>query len=164
MNIDGILADLNRHHVLYVLIGGANFLLQHAPVLTYDVDIWIRDGAANRERCAAALRDMDATWGANDAEWGPVSERTGDWLAAHPLFCMNTRHGPLDIFRFVDGLTDWDTSRNRATTAETQAGTPYISLCDEDMLLCQLALPESQQKLDRIRMLQQSKGRRSDRA
>ena len=48
-NIDHILATLGRHQVDYLLIGGVNFLLRHAPVLTYDVDVWI-EGTRNKAR------------------------------------------------------------------------------------------------------------------
>lgn len=156
MEIDSILAALNRHEVRYLLIGGANFLLRHGPVLTYDVDIWIRDDAENRHRCAAALHDIDARWGRSESEWKPVSQHHGDWLADHPLFCMTTRHGPLDVFRFVDGLASWDASKERALPSATASGVAYLALCDEDMLLCQMALPEETQKLDRIRALQRA--------
>jgi hypothetical protein len=40
MNIDRILETFNRRDVSYLLIGDMNFLLRHAPVLTYDVDLW----------------------------------------------------------------------------------------------------------------------------
>ena len=33
MNVDHILKTLNAHEVAYLLIGGMNFLLRHAPVL-----------------------------------------------------------------------------------------------------------------------------------
>ena len=43
MNVDQILETFNRGGVAYILIGGMSFLLRRAPVLTYDVDVWIED-------------------------------------------------------------------------------------------------------------------------
>ena len=55
MNVDEILRVFNECGVEYLLIGGMNFLLRHQPVLTYDIDLWIRDTPMNRAvRCGAA--------------------------------------------------------------------------------------------------------------
>jgi len=51
MNIDHILRTFNACAVEYLLIGGMNFLLRHEPVLTYDIDFWIRDTVVNRGHC-----------------------------------------------------------------------------------------------------------------
>ena len=56
MNVDQILRAFNETQVEYILIGGMNFLLRHAPILTFDVDLWIDDTPENRARCEAALR------------------------------------------------------------------------------------------------------------
>ena len=63
MNINDILQTFNASEVEYLLIGGMNFLLRHEPVLTYDIDFWIWDTAANLARCDTALRQLDAAWG-----------------------------------------------------------------------------------------------------
>ena len=43
MNIDRVLQALAKNEVDYLLIGGMNFLLRHAPEITYDIDVWIAD-------------------------------------------------------------------------------------------------------------------------
>ena len=48
MNVDHILETLNGHQVVYLLIGGMNFLLRHTPVLTYDVDVITVNRLAHR--------------------------------------------------------------------------------------------------------------------
>lgn len=154
MNVDLILATLNRHAVDYLLIGGMNFLLRHQPVLTFDVDVWIDDTEANRARCEAALGELGAEWGRTDAEWGPVVSRAPGWLAQQGVFSVNSAAGPIDIFRSVEGLASWRQSQAAAVAARTQQGTPYFGLSDEDMLKCQLALDESARKQDRVRYLQ----------
>jgi hypothetical protein len=155
VNVDRILDTLNRHGVDYLLIGGMNFLLRHAPVLTFDVDVWIRDTPANRLRCAEALDALGATWGEQEATWGPTRNQAGDWLARRGVFCLLTSEGPLDIFRSVRGLSDWAQCAGQAVDGRTAAGTAYRGLSDSDMLACQLALDEGARKLDRVRTLQE---------
>jgi hypothetical protein len=71
-------------------------------------------------------------------------------------------HGAIDVFRAVRGLSSWGECRSRAVAGFTPAGTPFVGLCDEDMLQCQMALPEGERKLDRIRTLRARLGERND--
>lgn len=153
MNVDRILLTVHEHSVDCLLIGGMNFLLRHAPILTFDVDLWIEDTPGNLGRCEAALAALDAEWGAAEVDWGPVAAKPAGWLSRQMVYCLTSRHGAVDVFRAVRGLSTWRQSRARAIEGRTQAGAPYVALCDEDMLACQLALPEPLRKLDRIRIL-----------
>lgn len=154
LNADHILETLNHCSVDYILIGGMNFLLRHKPVLTFDVDIWIDDTDANRQRCAEALVALEAEWGPSEDTWAPVTKLEADWLMRQVLFSLTTSAGPLDVFRRVAGLSSWQECRQRAEICKTAAGTQYCSLSDADMLACQFALRESDRKLDRIRHLE----------
>lgn len=156
MDIDRMLAELNRAEVDCLLIGGVNFLLRHQPVLTFDVDVWIEPSAANRTRCEKALAAMEAEWGATEASWGPVAALPGGWLGGRPVHCLATAHGALDVFLSVRGLPDWAECAARAVSGETAGGVPYRGLCDADMLRCQQALPEGERKLDRIAVLRRA--------
>lgn len=160
MNVDTILDTLNRNGVDYLLIGGMNFLLRHQPVLTFDVDVWLEDTAANRARCQQALVELNASWGPTEESWSPVARIPGDWLERRGVYCLITNAGPLDVFRAVTGLPDWALCAARAIPGQTPAGVAYRGLCDADMLACQLALEEPARKLDRIRTLQDSMKRR----
>ena len=122
MNVDRILAAMNQHGVDCLLLGGVNFMLRHEPVLTFDVDLWIRDDAPNRARCAAALADLEATWGETADAWRPVPALGPDWLARRGVYCVITSAGPLDIFRQVKGLPDWAACAARAVSGQTVAG------------------------------------------
>ncbi len=154
MNTDAILATLNKHQVDYILIGGMNYLIRHKPVLTFDMDVWVRNTAANLVLLNRALRDLKAQWGPDDEQWGPVRDDP-QWLASQSVFCLTTEHGPLDIFREVRGLeAQYDRCRQDAAAAKTANGTSFLSLSDRDMLACQLALPEGERKLDRTIHLQ----------
>ncbi len=99
-----ILRALQAQDVEFMVIGGMHFLFRHEPILTYDLDIWIRDTAENRSRCHAALVELDASWGETEASWRPIAERSDDWLARQSVFSVLTEYGPLDIFRSVAGL------------------------------------------------------------
>jgi hypothetical protein len=153
MQVDQILDAFNRRGVAYLLIGGANFMLRHAPVLTYDLDLWVEDTEANLDRCAAALADLQAEWGASEEAWGPVAKLPAGWLRRQALYCLTSPHGAIDVFRAVTGLPRWQECSGRAVAASTAAGTPYRGLSDEDMLRSQEALAPKEQKADRIRAL-----------
>ena len=153
-NNDRILATLNRHRVNYLVIGGVNFLLRHAPALTYDIDVWIEDSDQNRRRCEAALAELQAEWGASDEDWGPVAAKRAGWLDGRSVFCLNSPHGAINVFRQVKGLDAWEDCRRRAVAEQTATGVEYDGLSDADMLRCQLALPEGQRNQSRIDYLQ----------
>jgi hypothetical protein len=159
VNADAILATMNRHGVNYLLIGGMNFLLRHEPnVLTFDIDFWIEDTEENRSRCEAALAELDAEWGENDASWQPVKNHPPGWLSRQGVFSLHSPHGAIDIFRSVRGLADWQVSRQSAIAAQVGAGNKYFAINDEDMLKCQLALDPASQKPYRIASLQSKLG------
>jgi hypothetical protein len=160
MNIDGILRTFGDCGVDYLLIGGMNFLLRHEPVLTYDIDFWIHDTAGNLARCDAALRTLDAAWGATEQDWRPVAVQPG-WLLRQSVFCLTSPSGAIDIFRSVTGLPSWEECNARAYVGQTSGGVPYRGLCDEDMITCQLALPAEQRRLSRIDVLQRARYRGS---
>lgn len=155
MDIDFILTTMNTCRVQYLLIGGMNFALRHKPYTTYDVDLWIADTDANITACEQALAMLSAEWGRADDDWGPTRDKPAGWLRRQGVFSLNTPHGPIDIFRSLPGLTAWEASFSESVLERTIAGTPYHGLSDADMLRSQLALDKTQQKADRIRILQQ---------
>ena len=162
MKIDHILATLNLHRVDFLLVGGMNYLLRHGPELTFDVDVWIRDEAANKARLNAALCELGAEWGPTEREqdWKPVP---GDpsWLDRQPVFCLTTPHGALDVFRELRGLEGrYDECSRDAGMSQTATGTPYRGMSDHHMLDSQLALDPSDRKPDRIATLQKALGRK----
>lgn len=158
MNVDDILKAFNAHRVAYILIGGVNFLLRHAPVLTYDFDVWIDDTPENLGRCEKALCDLEAEWGASEEDWRPVADKLPGWLGSQAVFCLTSPHGAIDVFRSVRGLTTFAASRAKARTGTTAAGTPYVGLSDDDMLACQIALPPAMRNQQRIDVLKQASG------
>lgn len=154
MNVELILETLNRRGVRYVMIGGMNFMLRHAPVLTFDVDLWIEDTPENRERCEAALAELNAEWGAADNDWQLVSAMPAGWLGQQSLFCLISPEGSIDIFRNVAGLDSWQLAYDRSVDEKTAGGVPYRGLSDSDMLRCQYALDQPFRKVERIAALE----------
>jgi len=59
MNVDAILESFARPKIEAILIGGMNFLLRHQPVLTFDVDFWVRDTDENLSRVSDALPEAE---------------------------------------------------------------------------------------------------------
>jgi hypothetical protein len=156
MNVDEILRALNEERVDWLLIGGMNFLLRHLPELTFDVDVWVRDGGENLSRLLRALRRLGAQWGRTEAAWAPVPE-DWRWLESQSVFCLTTEHGALDVFRDVLGLEGrYRECKARSVAAQTAGGIPFRGLCDQDMLASQEALPPGEQKLRRMEALREA--------
>ncbi len=153
MNVDRILETMNRHGVRCLLIGGMNFALRHEPILTYDVDLWIDDVFDNRQNCEQALAELNAEWGQTVETWKPVKDMSSGWLEQQAMFCLTTEQGAVDVFRSVAGLDNWQDSWDRGIATALSTGTAYRALSDEDMLRCQMALPEGLQKKSRIETL-----------
>ena len=154
MNTDLILQVFNWHQVRYILFGGMNFLLRHAPILTYDVDFWIEDTPENRQRCEQALAELDAEWGGGDDNWTLTSRLPAGWLEGQAVFCLICPAGAIDIFRYVRGLDDWQSSFQGCVKELTKSGVPYHGMSDVDMLRCQYALDEPFRKKDRVTILE----------
>ena len=160
MNIDHILRTVNEHAVDCILAGGTNFMLNHAPILTFDVDLWILDTDENRARVSQAPVALQAEWGLNEKEWKPVGGAP-DWLKQQNVYCLTSPHGAIDVFRQLRGLENqYEHCRRRALARNTASGIPYVSLSDEDMLRCQETLDPADQKADRMRILREAIARR----
>ena len=72
------------------------------------------------------------------------------------MFCLSTPHGALDVFRTVRGLSEWQASWTAGVPVRTAAGVECRGLSDRDMLQCQVALPDSERKNERIQTLQRA--------
>jgi hypothetical protein len=135
MNVDRILHEFNQAGVEYILIGGMNFL----------------------RRCDAALRVLGAEWGPTEDAWRKIEHQPG-WLTRQSVYCLTSVSGAIDIFRAVAGLPSWDEAAARTYDGKTAAGVAYRGLGDEDMITCQLALPEEQRRHDRVTTLRRASG------
>jgi hypothetical protein len=75
-------------------------------------------------------------------------------LPRQSVHCLSSPLGAIDLFRFVQGLDDYDECKARSEQRLTAEGVAYQSLSDRDMLRCQLALPEGLRRLDRVAYLE----------
>jgi hypothetical protein len=153
VNVDRIFQEFNDSRAEYLLIGGMNFAIRHQPILTFDVDLFVRHSPANLNRCEMALSALGAEWGRTDEQWEPVSKKEPGWLKGQAIFCLASLHGAIDIFLEVPGLPAWEDVRERSKALATASGITFLSISDFDMLACQEALPIQYQKIDRIQYL-----------
>lgn len=155
MNVDLVLGKFNESRADYILIGGMNFFIVHQPVATLDIDFWIADSEMNHAAVHAALSALEAevSFSPKGDDWRPVSSlESPSWIAREGVHCLNSPHAAIDIFRAVPGLEEgFDALKPRCPIRTTRAGVKFRSLSDDLMVRCQLALPETQRKLDRLR-------------
>jgi len=102
---------LNRHGVDYVIVGGGAAQLHGAPVMrTRDADVVPSRAAANLDRLAGALRELEARL------WiGPAEPEGLDMVfdreslgRIEGFLNLVTRHGPLDLTYRPDGTQGYD--------------------------------------------------------
>ena len=112
---DEILEVLERHRVLYVVIGELAAELRGSPYVTRDVDVTPARTRENFTRLAAALRELDATPRIPDREESlevPLDERS---FEPGTTWAYVTKHGYLDIAPLPDGTRGYDDLRRSAT-------------------------------------------------
>ena len=103
-----VLRALDRRRVDYVLIGGLAVQAHGHVRTTQDVDVYPAGDAANLERLAAALADLDAR-----------PRRSGaKALSATPTHILETVAGGLDVHNRPPGAAPWAQVRSRAMMVE----------------------------------------------
>lgn len=145
-----VLQTLQDHQLRFLLIGGLNYFLVHQAVATQDIDILIEDSVENRAICETALVKLEAEWGKVDADWGLVSRNPSGWMESQMVYCMLTKYGPLDVFRAVPGIDSFEQAWSRSVTLQLQGSLSVRLISANDLLSCQLALPEDSRRLDRV--------------
>ena len=88
---------LAHHRVDYVLIGGLAATLHGSSALTNDADICPDASPENRERLAAALRDVRARVRTEAEPDGVRFSVDADFLRRTQLVNLTTRYGDFDI-------------------------------------------------------------------
>ncbi len=149
-----VFSALNISGVSYLLVGGLNYFLRHKPVTTQDIDLFIDDSPQNRQLCEIALIEIGAEWGRRDEDWDKVSAKPKGWLSGQSVFCLLTRFGPVDIFLSLPGIPSFSEALLRSVSFEIDQSTQVRLISTEDLLACQLAIPEVYRKQERIAHLQ----------
>jgi hypothetical protein len=111
---EAMLRVLQKHRVDYVLIGGLAASLHGSPHVTTDVDITPSRDAANLERLAAALVELDARIRAEGEPAGLPFDRSPRLLAGMAMLNLTTRHGDLDIAFEPAGTRGYEDLRRNA--------------------------------------------------
>ena len=145
---------MNQRGVEFILIGGLNFFLRYQPVATRDIDLFVESTKENLSRCESALADLNSSWGLDDDDWGPVKDKPAGWLGNQSVYCLLCDAGEIDVFTTVAGIPSFLDARHRATLCKSPADNEYWSLSAEDMIACQMALPEQHRRQDRISYLE----------
>ena len=103
-----LIQTLGRHEVAYVLIGALAARLQGFPRLTADADITPAPDAANLEKLAAALRELDARVYTESVPEGLPFDCGPATLARAGLWNLVTSAGRLDIRFTPSGTSGFD--------------------------------------------------------
>lgn len=131
LDLSGLLAALDRHGVVYVLIGGMAAVTYGSPFPTEDVDITPATSGDNLDRLSVALDELDARIRAEGAPDGLPFAHDAASLAAVPTWNLTTSHGDLDISFVPSGTTGYDDLRRDARATPLMGTTVQVaSLAD----------------------------------
>ncbi len=112
---DELLEALERHQVLYVVIGGLAAELRGSPYVTRDVDVTPARTRENFTRLAAALRELEARLRVPDLEYPvevPLDEQS---FEQGTTWTYVTKHGYLNVALLPDGTRGYEDLRRAAT-------------------------------------------------
>jgi hypothetical protein len=112
---DEILEVLERHKVIYVVIGGLAAELRGSPYVTRDVDVTPARTKENFTRLAAALTELEAKLRVPDTEEPLAIELDERTFEQGTTWTFVTKHGYLDIALLPDGTRGYDDLRRSAT-------------------------------------------------
>ncbi len=122
---------LNRHKVVYVLIGGLAAVYHGSPFPTEDADIAPGADLPNLIRLAAALREINARIRTDAVPEGLPFDCDAEGLASAQTWNLTTDVGDLDLAFQPAGTQGYTDLRRDATTAQLYDVTVHIaSLAD----------------------------------
>lgn len=123
---------LNRHRVVYVVIGAVGGGLHGSVLRTDDVDVCPAAHPKNLERLASALREMGARhWDPYKGDASDTTEVTGDDLAAGGTWMFLTDKGRLDVVFTPSGTRGYiDIARDAITMDLSGISVRVASLAD----------------------------------
>lgn len=154
LDIYGILAELNREGVEFLLIGGIAVGFHGYVRATKDIDIVPASDAGNLGRLARALRNLDAALeGAEEfADEELPNPLDPDGLGQGGNWVLSTRLGHLDIMQWIGEEALWAKLAPAAIDAEVD-GLPIRVVGYEDLIALKTAAgrPEDLTDLQRLR-------------
>ena len=122
-----IVVVLAKHGVQYVLIGALAARLQGFPRLTADADITPSRDAANLERLAAALRELDARIYTDPIPEGLAFDCSASMLARGELWNLVTSAGRIDVAFRPSGTDGYDDLARAALRFEVFGVTLHVA-------------------------------------
>lgn len=158
LDIGGILAELNREGVEFLLIGGVAVGFHGYVRATKDIDIVPATDTANLRRLAQALRKLDATIeGAEEFENEELPDPLDpDGLALGGNWVLRTRLGRLDIMQWIGEEALWAKLAPAAVDADVD-GLPIRVVGYEDLVALK-AMAGRPEDLTDLRRLRQARG------
>lgn len=142
-----LIRTLARHEVKYILIGALAARLQGFPRATADADITPAPDAQNRDRLAAALRELDARVYTEGTPAGLPFDCSGDTLDRSHLWNLVTAAGRLDIAFRPSGTEGYDDLARRAVRFEV-FGVELLVAAIEDIIRSKEAADRPQDRQD----------------
>jgi hypothetical protein len=112
---DLMLEVLERHHVLYIVIGGFAAELRGSPYVTRDVDVTPARTRDNLGRLATALTELEAKIRVTDLEYPLEIELDDQSFDQGTTWTFVTKYGYLDIALLPDGTRGYDDLKRDAT-------------------------------------------------
>jgi hypothetical protein len=154
-----ILRLLQKHDVVFVVVGVMAALAQGSPVPTRDLDVTPSADAENYERLAAALRDLGAMLRLPDGT-GVEFPIDPHYLAGNSAWTLLTRFGVLDLVFVPAGTRGFEDLRRHAVQLDLGLDKPVLVASLVDVIRMkeaagrvkdQVALPAIRQTLEVIR-------------
>ena len=156
-----LLKALARRRVRYVLIGAVAARLHGFARMTADADIAPASDAANVERLARALRDLDARVYTESVPSGLPFDISGETLGRARLWNLVTNAGRVDVVFEPSGTTGYD-DLARSAVPFSVFGVELQAASLEDILRSKEAAGRPQDRADAIviREMLRSRARR----
>lgn len=126
-----ILEVLDRHDVVYVVVGGVAAVLHGAAHVTTDVDVVPEEGRRNLERLSDALRELGARIRVTGEPDGVPFDHSAESLARVRIWNLQTELGDLDITFEPSGTHGYEDLRRDAVVLSIRGvDVPVASLAD----------------------------------
>ena len=154
LNLRLILEILDKHHVLYILIGGLAAVTHGSPFPTTDVDITPDRSRDNMERLSQALTELDARIRVEGVPEGLPFNHDGDSLLNGEIWNLTTLYGDLDLTLIPSGTSGYeDLSRDCITHQLLGVIVRIASLADIIRSKQAANRPKDQRVLPTLRMI-----------
>jgi len=154
LDISGILAELNREGVEFLVIGGVAVGFHGYVRATKDVDIVPAPDSENLERLARLLKRLDAQIeGADEFEDGELPDPLDpDALALGGNWVLRTRLGRFDIMQWIGDEALWEKLAPGALDTEVDGLSIKVVSYEDLVALKEMAgRPEDLTDLQRLR-------------